>query len=87
MSKQISISAILNDLENGVTRAEIGANYEISPREVKVLFDHPKLKGKKAKKVFTPSFDIVDDVPDTLGSPEEKTAGQVVEDKSQLSFQ
>lgn len=66
MTKQISISQVLTDLENGVTRAEIGTKYDITAREVKALFEHPKLKGKKAKKTLKLTFDIVDDTPDTL---------------------
>jgi hypothetical protein len=65
MSKQIKISDIITDLDNGVTRAQIAAKYDITDREVKALFTHPKLKGKKAKKAFVPSFEIVDDLDNT----------------------
>lgn len=61
MTKQISISQVLADLENGVTRAEIGTKYDITAREVKALFEYPKLKGKKAKKTLKLTFDIIDD--------------------------
>jgi len=64
MAKTITISQVLADLEAGVTRPQMATKYEITPREVNALFQHPKLKGKKAKKVFIPSFDIVDDTPD-----------------------
>ena len=59
--KTISISAVLVDLENGVTRKGIEDKYGINTKEVKYLFEHPKLKGKKAKSVFKPSFTINDD--------------------------
>ena len=60
--KTISIKAVLTDLENGLNRAKIGEKYAINFKEVKYLFEHPKLKGKKAKSVFVPSFTIEDDV-------------------------
>ena len=62
MSKDIKISEIITDLETGLTRDAIGLKYSITTTEVKFLFQHPKLKNKKTKKVFKPSFNIVDDV-------------------------
>jgi hypothetical protein len=66
-TKTISISAILNDLDNGLTRIKIGEKYSITPAEVKVLFEHAKLKGKKAKKSKALSF-IIDDDTETVES-------------------
>ena len=60
--KQISIKGILADLDNSLSRKEIGEKYELSTAEVKAMFEHPKLKGKKAKKKFVASFQLVDDV-------------------------
>jgi len=60
--KKIYISGILTDLDNGLSRPEIAAKYEISPAEVKALFEHPKLKGKKAKKKLVLTFVIEDDI-------------------------
>jgi hypothetical protein len=85
LKKQIKISQILEDLENGVTRAEMVTKYGITPREVKVLFEHPKLKGKKARKVFKPSFDIVDDLePDAEQAVTEETSTQ--QDNEQVGY-
>ena len=67
MSKEIRISQVLQDLEEGVTRIDMITKYGITQREVKALFKHPKLKNKKVKKVFVPSFELVDDVPDEGG--------------------
>ena len=60
--KQISVSAVIEDLNNGLSRLQIGEKYGLTARETKEMFKHPSLKGKKAKKVFVPSFELVDDV-------------------------
>ena len=59
--KQIKISDVLQMLEDGKNRQEIGKELGIVPREVKMLFEHPKLKGKKRKVIFVPSFEVADD--------------------------
>jgi len=64
--KTISIKAVLQDLEDGLNRVKIGEKYGISIKEVKFLFEHPKLKGKKAKTVFVPSFTIEDDTAEVV---------------------
>lgn len=77
--KEIKISEILNLLENGVTRysdspehdpqvGSIEERYGLSKQEVKRMFEHPLLAGKKTKKA--PSFRLIDDVTtDTLEQP------------------
>lgn len=73
MKKQISIAGILEDLQNGLTRLanqdgydpQIGSiqeKYELSAAEVKHIFKHEKLKGKKTIKQKELSFELVDDV-------------------------
>lgn len=62
---QITISSVLEDLNNGVTRVQIQQKYDLTARELKHLFQHPKLKNKKTKPKFEPSFEIVDDVEET----------------------
>jgi hypothetical protein len=57
----LSISGILNDLENGLDREKIGEKYGLEKWEVNELFKHPKLKNRKAKKVKKVSFTLVDD--------------------------
>ena len=58
--QDIKISQILDDLERGVTRtsdspgykSELGSikdNYNLTEKELKYLFKHPKLKNKKPK--------------------------------------
>jgi len=66
----ITTSMILEDLENGIDRTGIKAKYNLEAWEVKQMFDHPVLKGKKAKRVKKLSFTFVDDTvhtdPDVL---------------------
>jgi len=56
--KQIKISEIIKLLENGYTRKNIAEKYDLKPIELKRLFSHPELKGKRTK---LQSFDIIDD--------------------------
>tara|TARA_B110000211_G_scaffold125909_1_gene144954 strand:+ start:452 stop:826 length:375 start_codon:yes stop_codon:yes gene_type:complete len=57
----ITISMILEDLGNGIDRNGIKDKYSLEAWEVKQMFEHPNLKGKKAKKVRKLSFNFVDD--------------------------
>jgi len=58
---QISLAGVLQDLKDGLTRAEIGAKYGLNGNQTNRLFSNPKLKGKKTTKF---DFDLVDDAPD-----------------------
>jgi hypothetical protein len=55
---------IIDDLENGIDRTGIREKYNLQAWEVKQMFEHPTLKGKKAKKVKKLSFEFVDDTTD-----------------------
>lgn len=57
---QITITEVLNDLTNGLSRHDIKAKYNLSPAQLKQIFSHPKLKGKKAKKAEV-MIDLIDD--------------------------
>ena len=57
----ISTSMILEDLENGIDRNGIKEKYNLQAWEIKQMFEHPVLKGKKARKVKKMSFTFVDD--------------------------
>ena len=61
----ITVSMILEDLENGDDRTVIKSKYNLDAWEVKQMFDHPVLKGKKAKRVKKLSFSFVDDTVNT----------------------
>jgi len=61
----ITTTQIINDLENGIDRTAIQAKYSLEAWEVKQMFMHPALKGKKAKKIRKLSFNFVDDTEPT----------------------
>ena len=61
---KITTSMIINDLENGIDRNGIKTKYNLEAWEVKQMFMHPTLKGKKAKKVRKLSFEFIDDTSD-----------------------
>lgn len=58
---QIKISEILTDLTNGQTRQQIKEKYNLSTGQLKSVFAHPLLKGRKTKKVEQP-VDLLDDI-------------------------
>tara|TARA_R110000751_G_scaffold112495_4_gene211364 strand:- start:4927 stop:5346 length:420 start_codon:yes stop_codon:yes gene_type:complete len=60
----ITISGIITDLENGIDRDGIAKKYGLDKSEVKTMFLHPALKGKRVKKnrVKELRFTLVDDV-------------------------
>jgi hypothetical protein len=70
--KRISIKAVLEDLHNGLTRFPEGTDYNeavgciqtkysLDKNQVTEIFKHPKLKGRKTRKVKDPEFILVDD--------------------------
>jgi len=69
---QLTVSGIQGDLNNGLTRPQIQAKYNLTGKDLKDLFSHPKLKGLKTKPA--PSFVLTDDTPDA-----EEVAAPVVE--------
>ena len=62
---RITVTMIQNDLDNGIDRTGIQEKYGIEKWEVTQMFQHPELKGRKAKKVRKLSFDFVDDTEPT----------------------
>lgn len=58
---EITITGILECLEKGMSRQDIAAHYEVSLKEIKAHFQHPKLKGKKAKRNLEFTSILVDD--------------------------
>ena len=63
---QITVSQIVEDLENGRDRKAIKAKYGLTVDEVKMIFEHPKLKGMRVKKARTVRFTLVDDIQETV---------------------
>lgn len=46
----VTVSGVLTDLNNGMSRKEIKEKYSLNNDQMKQLFANPKLKGRKAKK-------------------------------------
>ena len=57
----ITVSMILEDLDNGIDRTGIQEKYGLEKWEVTQMFQHPALKGKKARKIRKLSFNFLDD--------------------------
>jgi len=58
--KDIKISEVIALLNEGKKRPEIAEYFGITMAECRKLFQHPALKGKKARKPL--GFNIIDDV-------------------------
>ena len=66
--KNVSIKKIKEQLEAGMSREDITKELELNPREAKVLWQHPELKGiKKAK--YKVELNFVEDEGETLNPP------------------
>lgn len=76
LKKQISVSEIITLMGAGYTRTntargynpEVGSiqeYYDLPKEQVKLLFEHPKLKDVKTTKIVVPMFDLVDDTTST----------------------
>lgn len=69
MAKNVSIKKILGQLEAGVSREEISVELELNPREAKVLWQHPALKGIKKSK-YKVELNIVEEDGEQLAAEE-----------------
>lgn len=77
---QITVTQILDDLESGRDRKAIKDKYGLTGDEVKMIFEHPKLKGIRVKKARVVRFTLVDD---TQADPNTQiTLGDVIEEIS-----
>lgn len=94
---KLTVSGILQDLANGLTRtsnsknynAEIGCiqdKYDLSNYDLDMLFRHPKLKGRKTHAVKLTSFILEDDVDETVETTQEvvETAVEATEEVEQV---
>jgi hypothetical protein len=62
--QRITISGVLELLNQGKNRAEIGEHYNLNANQVRKIFQHPKLKGKKPR--TQDPFVLVDDTEETV---------------------
>lgn len=80
---RITISGVLEDLNNGLTREDIQEKYGLNGVELKEVFQHPKLKGKKTKKPR--GFVLIDDTEkDVIASEAEVPTNIEVEESPVL---
>ena len=75
-------SMILEDLNNGIKE-----KYDLETWEVTQMFQHPALKGKKAKKIRKLSFNFVDDTPQEVTFDEAIAAETPVHNPNQLDLE
>ena len=76
---RITTTMILEDLENGISRDGIKEKYSLETWMVTQLFQHPTLKGKKAKRVRKLPFEFVDDSAEQV-DPTQTTIEDVIEE-------
>jgi len=84
---KITTTQIIEDLENGIDRKGIQEKYQLEGWEVKQMFMHPSLKGKKAKKVRKLSFNFVDDTapnPNQTSIPVENTVQETFDQRTRV---
>lgn len=64
----ITVSGVIKDLENGLDRDKIAAKYNLTAAEIKIMFQHPSLKGKRVRKnkITTLRFQLVDDTVESM---------------------
>jgi hypothetical protein len=78
--KVIRVSQILADLDSGMDRPAIRRKYGLTMNEIKVLFENPMLKGKRAKRgTQKVTFTLVEDIT----SQEEITPQEVQDNVSE----
>lgn len=65
-TKVITVSGVLADLDNGLDRKAIAKKYSLTIEEVRAMFQHPTLKGKRPKRALKKiTFTLVDDTVQT----------------------
>ena len=58
---KLTVTGIINDLNDGIDRDGIQAKYGLTKAEVTELFKHPKLSGLRARKKIPIRFTLIDD--------------------------
>jgi len=87
--KVITVSSVLEDLDNGLGRPLIKTKYNLTADEIKVLFEHPALKGRRAKRATKKiSFVLVDDTynPNQTSIPVEEGGSDLDIDESEQTI-
>jgi hypothetical protein len=73
--QKVKVSEVLKMLDEGLQRPEIAEILD-TPLSVlqKTVFQHPKLKGRKAKKVY--DIEVIDDTEEEITNQEEEITNQ-----------
>ena len=73
---RITISEVLSLLDQGKSRKEIAEHYGRTQTEMKrIVWEHPKLKNRKAKKQYT-GIELEDDTEDAVATVAEVEVAQ-----------
>jgi uncharacterized protein (DUF433 family) len=62
---KLTVSGIINDLNNGLDREKIATKYGLTKQEVNEVFKHPKLQGLRVKRKPAVRFVLEDDTTTT----------------------
>tara|TARA_B100000963_G_scaffold350597_1_gene361051 strand:+ start:109 stop:486 length:378 start_codon:yes stop_codon:yes gene_type:complete len=59
--KTLTVSQLLEDLDNGIDRKDIRKKYGLTQAEAKAIFSHPKLQGRRVKRAKVTRIQLIDD--------------------------
>lgn len=59
--RTLTVSQLLEDLNNGIDRKDIRKKYGLTQAEAKTIFSHPKLQGIRVKRAKVTRIQLVDD--------------------------
>lgn len=74
---KLTVTGIINDLNEGLDRNEIATKYGLTKAEVAEVFKHPKLSGLRARKKIPIRFTLIDDTLVTASELAEKDPAQL----------
>lgn len=83
---QLTVQGVLEDLQNGLTREDIGEKYGLNKAEVKRVFQHPKLKNKKTIKPREERFILIDEEEESSTADLKPEVEETQEESSQQGF-
>jgi len=79
----LTVSQILNDLENGIDRVAMRKKYDLTMAEIKHIFTHPKLQGVRVKKQKLMRVQLIDDT-ETLTDPNQTSIPTEVDKETHM---
>lgn len=80
---KLTVSQILEDLNNGLDRKAIRAKYDLSATDVTRLFQHEKLKGARVR--TAPAFELEDDTTEATTKVTNKSVAKAKVAKATVS--